>query len=147
MRQAYIDCVKSHISALGVHANQGHGFSQSDLDYLRLVYPEYALTAGVSHAPQTTPPKEVAGLSRRQKLVIVGGGGIFALASLGVVFVIAASDDNTDCLEVQQEAQAAVTTSGIEITEESTTTSSTTTTLPLASSAIDYVTINERQGS
>lgn len=89
MRQRYIDCVKERIIGLGEYANQGAGFTDLDLRYLEVMYPDYAGPPSEPSAAATEPTEVSSaggpGIPRR---IVIGGGGILAMAMVGIGLVI-----------------------------------------------------------
>ncbi len=111
-RQPYDDCMKSRLQQLGQYANQEQGFTDEDLRYLEIMYPQFALPAeeGATQTPAPSEPAPGEAVESPQKepvevsssaifgfprrIVIGGGGGILAMAMVGVVVVFGGGGDD-----------------------------------------------------
>jgi len=89
LRQQYIDCVKSRISALSHFANKGSGFTANDLRYLEVMYPDYAGPPSKPTPPPSKPTEVSSAAGGRVPVrLLIGGGGILAMAMVAVVFLV-----------------------------------------------------------
>ena len=93
LRQPYDDCMREQLHGLGSSANQGRGFTESDLEYLRIMYPEFA------DPPPANTPTSVSSSGNwfgMPRMLVLGGGGIFAMAMVGIVLVFGGGGGNGD---------------------------------------------------